>query len=141
MDIGFKIKELRMERGLTQEELADRAELSKGFISQVENNLTSPSIATLTDILQCLGTDLKDFFNDIYKKHHDDTIFITIHGMLFIILHGIMLNYKTSELTKINKYVVRGCSLSEVEYDGKEFKIKYIGDDSHLKSSEIITYK
>ena len=64
MDIGFKIKELRMERGLTQEELADRAELSKGFISQVENNLTSPSIATLTDILQCLGTDLKDFFND-----------------------------------------------------------------------------
>ena len=45
--------------------------------------------------------------------------------MLFIILHGIMLNYKTSELTKINKYVVRGCSLSEVEYDGKEFKIKY----------------
>ena len=84
---------------------------------------------------------LKDFFNDIYKKHHDDTIFITIHGMLFIILHGIMLNYKTSELTKINKYVVRGCSLSEVEYDGKEFKIKYIDDDSHLKSSEIITYK
>ena len=64
MDIGFKIKELRMERGLTQEELADRAELSKGFISQVENNLTSPSIATLTDILQCLGTDLKDFFNE-----------------------------------------------------------------------------
>ena len=64
MDIGFKIKELRMERGLTQEELADRAELSKGFISQVENNLTSPSIATLTDILQCLGTDLTDFFND-----------------------------------------------------------------------------
>ena len=61
--------------------------------------------------------------------------------MLFIILHGIMLNYKTSELTKINKYVVRGCSLSEVEYDGKEFKIKYIDDDSHLKSSEIITYK
>ena len=32
--------------------------------------------------------------------------------------------------------LIRGCSLSEVEYDGKEFKIKYIGDDSHLKSSE-----
>ena len=71
MDIGFKIKELRMERGLTQEELADRAELSKGFISQVENNLTSPSIATLTDILQCLGTDLKDFFNDTKDEQID----------------------------------------------------------------------
>ena len=47
MEIGEKIKELRIERGLTQEELADRAELSKGFISQVERDLTSPSIATL----------------------------------------------------------------------------------------------
>ena len=64
MEIGSKIRELRIAKGLTQEELADRAELSKGFISQVERDLTSPSIATLIDILQCLGTDLKDFFND-----------------------------------------------------------------------------
>mgnify|MGYP000455962354 FL=1 len=62
MDIGKKIKELRILKGLTQEELADRAELTKGFISQVERNHTSPSIATLVDILQCLGTDLKKFF-------------------------------------------------------------------------------
>lgn len=64
MKIGNKLKELRIQKGLTQEELADRAELSKGFISQLERDLTSPSIATLVDILQCLGTDLKDFFND-----------------------------------------------------------------------------
>ena len=57
MEIGQKLKELRMAKGLTQEELADRAELSKGFISQLERDLTSPSIATLVDILQCLGTD------------------------------------------------------------------------------------
>lgn len=64
MDIGKKIKDLRTAKSLTQEELADRAELTKGFISQLENNLTSPSIATLMDILQCLGTDLKNFFDD-----------------------------------------------------------------------------
>lgn len=74
MRIGSKIKELRVLKGLTQEELADRAELSKGFISQLERDLTSPSIATLVDILQCLGTDLKTFFDDteddrvIFKK-------------------------------------------------------------------------
>lgn len=62
--IGHKIKDLRTQKGLTQEELADRCELSKGFISQLERDLTSPSIATLVDILQCLGTDLKEFFND-----------------------------------------------------------------------------
>ena len=35
MDIGKKIKELRVAKGLTQEELADRSELSKVFISQL----------------------------------------------------------------------------------------------------------
>ena len=64
VEIGNKIRELRNQKGLTQEELADRCELSKGFISQLENDLTSPSIATLVDILQCLGTNLKNFFND-----------------------------------------------------------------------------
>ena len=64
MDIGQKIKELRVAKGLTQEELADRSELSKGFISQLERNLTSPSITTLMDILQCLGTSIGEFFNE-----------------------------------------------------------------------------
>ncbi|RGY96287.1 helix-turn-helix domain-containing protein [Clostridium sp. AM58-1XD] len=64
MNIGNRLKELRILKGLTQEELADRAELSKGFISQVERNLTSPSIATLMDILQCLGTSIGEFFNE-----------------------------------------------------------------------------
>lgn len=64
MEIGAKLKELRILKGLTQEKLADRAELSKGFISQLERDLTSPSIATLLDILQCLGTSVNEFFNE-----------------------------------------------------------------------------
>ena len=64
MEIGNKLKELRVLKGLTQEELADRSELSKGFISQLERNLTSPSITTLMDILQCLGTSIGEFFNE-----------------------------------------------------------------------------
>ena len=65
MDIGGKIKRMRIEKQLTHEELANRCELSKGFISQLENNLTSPSIATLVDILEILGTNLKEFFDDM----------------------------------------------------------------------------
>ena len=75
MDIGSKLKELRVLKGLTQEELADRAELSKGFISQLERDLTSPSIATLIDILQCLGTTIGDFFTetpDYFEKIDTD---------------------------------------------------------------------
>ena len=64
MDIGEKLRQLRLQRGLTQEDMADRCELSKGFISQVERNLASPSIATLTDMLECLGSSLSLFFKE-----------------------------------------------------------------------------
>ena len=72
MKIGQKIKELRILNGLTQSELADRSELTKGFISQVERDLTSPSIATLTDILQALGTTLGEFF---YEEEPEQIVF------------------------------------------------------------------
>ena len=64
MDIGTKIKELRLKNNLTQEELADRCELTKGYISQLENDLTNPSIGTLETILVVLGSSLGGFFND-----------------------------------------------------------------------------
>ena len=64
MKIGEKIKALRLQCELTQEELADRCELTKGYISQLENELTSPSISTLMDILSALGTSLPEFFRD-----------------------------------------------------------------------------
>ena len=79
MDIGKRLRSLRIQRGLTQEELADRCELSKGFISQVERNLSSPSIATLMDLLECLGTPLKEFFTD-----HADEKYVFSPGDMFV---------------------------------------------------------
>ena len=64
MEIGSKIKRLRLQLSLTQSELADRCELTKGYISQLENDLTSPSISTLIDILSALGTDAQTFFKE-----------------------------------------------------------------------------
>lgn len=64
MDIGKKIKELRLQNDLTLEDLASRSELTKGFLSQLERNLTSPSISTLEDILEALGTNPAEFFRE-----------------------------------------------------------------------------
>ena len=64
MEIGRKVKHYRTLNGLTQEELASRCELSKGFLSQIENDLTSPSISTLSDIVEVLGIDLGIFFTN-----------------------------------------------------------------------------
>lgn len=70
MNLGSKIKELRLMNDLTLEDLAERSELTKGFLSQVERELTSPSISTLEDILAALGTNLAEFF----KEDKDDKV-------------------------------------------------------------------
>jgi hypothetical protein len=82
MEIGEKIKNLRTILGLTQEELAERAELTKGFISQLERGLTSPSVSSLEDVLEALGTNISDFFKEeknervvFSKKDAFETIF------------------------------------------------------------------
>ena len=64
MDIGNRIRQLRTKNNLTLEELASRCELTKGFLSQLERNLTSPSIQTLEDIVEALGYDMSRFFQE-----------------------------------------------------------------------------
>ncbi len=62
--IGKRIRELRNMNGLTQQELADRTELTKGYISQLENGLVAPSMVTLLDLIECLGTTPSRFFDE-----------------------------------------------------------------------------
>lgn len=64
MEIGKKIKERRIFLQLTQEELANRCELTKGYISQLENDKTDPSIETLKIILDALGLTFANFFKE-----------------------------------------------------------------------------
>jgi transcriptional regulator with XRE-family HTH domain len=58
MQLGRKIRDLRLRRGLTVQQLAEASGLSKGFISQVENDRTSPSLATLRDLATALDTSV-----------------------------------------------------------------------------------
>ena len=58
MQLGKKIRDLRFRRGMTVQQLAEATGLSKGFISQVENSRTSPSLATLQDLARSLETSV-----------------------------------------------------------------------------------
>lgn len=62
MNIGDKLRSLRSRQLLTLQDLATKADLTKGYISQIENNQTSPSLRTLEVILNILGTNLTEFF-------------------------------------------------------------------------------
>lgn len=123
MEIGTKIKRLRLQLNLSQAELADRCELTKGYISQLENDLTSPSIAALCDILSALGTDLAEFF----KREDDERVvfstddFIEKHenGML---LKWIIPNAQKNEMEPVLVELLPGASTSvDFPHDGEEF--------------------
>jgi transcriptional regulator with XRE-family HTH domain len=75
LEIGERLKRLRKFRDLTLEDVANHANLTKGFISQLERDLASPSIHNLKQILDVYGETLASFFKDeaaetkqIFKK-------------------------------------------------------------------------
>lgn len=153
MEIGEKIKRLRIKSALTQEELADRCELTKGFISQVERDLTSPSISTLVDILESLGTNLQEFFNetldekvvftidDVFESENEDLNYI-----LKWIIPNAQKNIMEPILMEIGPY---GRTKDDFPHEGEEFGyvisgsvLLNIGEDSfRVKKGESFYFK
>lgn len=80
MNIGEKLRNLRLGQRMTQAELAHKLGLTKGYISQIENDLTSPSMQSLFAILEALGTNVQEFFSPqglqkvVYKKDSYEVI-------------------------------------------------------------------
>lgn len=62
--ISSKIKEIRKNKSITIQELANKAGVSKGLISQIENNRTIPSLPVLINIISSLEIDINKFFED-----------------------------------------------------------------------------
>ena len=62
MDIGKKLQEIRKAKGLSQRELATRAGLTNGTVSLIEQNKTSPSVASLKSLLDAIPMSIADFF-------------------------------------------------------------------------------
>lgn len=125
MDIGHRMKELRIQYGLTQQELADRSELSKGFISQLERGLTTPSIGTLLDIIQCLGTTPAEFFAEsgpeqiVFKK---EDYFEKINGETNAVIEWIIPNAQKNSMEPIRLTLKPGGVSEELlPHEGEEF--------------------
>ncbi|WP_455685073.1 helix-turn-helix domain-containing protein [Thomasclavelia sp.] len=140
MDIGSKIKRLRQANGLTLEELANRSELTKGFLSQLERDLTSPSVTTLEDILEALGTNLQEFFSEkpaeqiVFKK---DDFFINEQDDY--VISYIIPNAQKNEMEPILIELEKGKQSMTIDpHEGQEFgyvvqgKIKLIYGDNEF---------
>ncbi len=60
--IGERIKEQRIEKGLTLAELGEKTNLSISYLSQIERDKTLPSLVTLAEIAKALDTGMRYFF-------------------------------------------------------------------------------
>lgn len=69
--IGSRIKEERRKNGMTQEELAERLEVSIGYISQVERGITKISLDLLGSISGILNVDVASFITESSVKQND----------------------------------------------------------------------
>jgi transcriptional regulator with XRE-family HTH domain len=68
LDIGSQIRKLRNKRELTLQDLANLSGLSKPNLSQIENNLVTPPIATLLKISTALGVPIGHFFQETAQE-------------------------------------------------------------------------
>ena len=153
MKIGNKIKEMRIEKGLTQEELADRSELTKGFISQIERDLTSPSVDSLLDILEALGTDPSLFFKreeneKIIFKEED--FFESENEELGYVLDWVVPNAQKNQMEPMRILLKPGGTSKELQpYEGEEFgyvlrgsvKLFYGNEEYKVKKGECFYFK
>ncbi|KUO94916.1 helix-turn-helix domain-containing protein [Ferroacidibacillus organovorans] len=62
-NLGHKLRQLRKETGLSQRQVADAVGVTRGYISQVENGITTPSLETLTLISSSLNRPLEYFLS------------------------------------------------------------------------------
>lgn len=59
-NLARKIKRVRKEKKLTQIKLAEKAGIAQSFLSNIENDLQSPSLRNLKKISKALGVSLND---------------------------------------------------------------------------------
>ena len=150
--IGRKIRDLRNRNGLTQQELADRTELTKGFISQLERGQVSPSVVTLLDLIECLGTTPADFF----KEAEEERIVYSNEGYFEKIDDGgnsiqwVIPTAQTNQMEPLLVVIQPGQTLEEDKpHQGEEFgylisgRINlYLGDSKYVvRSGESFYYK
>lgn len=149
VQISNKIKEKRRERNITIQELADRASVSKGLISQIENSRTIPSLIVLIDIIRSLEIDLNVFFKDIKSQSREPIVLVkrAEEYEYFEKEDAIGFAYKRIYTQSINKGTVdivlleleRGANRPMVETEAFEYKYIIEGEVEYNIGGE--TYK
>jgi transcriptional regulator with XRE-family HTH domain len=74
IQISKRLKDIRKEKDITLQELADETGVTKGMLSQVENSRSIPSLTVLLNLIKALNVDFNEFFKDINLQPKDGKV-------------------------------------------------------------------
>lgn len=148
IQISKKIKERRRDKNITVQELALRANVSKGLISQIENSRTVPSLMVLVDIIKSLEIDLNDFFKDIHSKNDHAPVLVKRKDEYehFEKEHALGFNYQRIFTQYVNQSTVDivilelepNATRPLVETDAFEYKYLISGEVEYRFNDELV---
>ncbi|CAN5419811.1 helix-turn-helix domain-containing protein [soil metagenome] len=146
VQITNKLKDIRKEKNITLQDLAESAGVTKGMLSQVENNRTIPSLTVFLNIIKSLKIDINDFFQDFNTGKESKVIFKKKEQYhLFEKENAIGFRYQRIMSSTINEYHVDFVLLtltpdaqrSNVQTDAFEFKYILKGNIEYTIGEEI----
>lgn len=147
VQITNKLKEVRKEKNITLQELADNAGVTKGMLSQVENNRTIPSLTVFLNIIKSLQIDVNDFFKDInslpatnkviFKKKSQNQFFEKENAIGFSYQRLLSTTINDQHLDFVLLTLQPNASRPMVSTDAYEFKLLLKGKVEYVIGNEV----
>jgi transcriptional regulator with XRE-family HTH domain len=146
VQITNKLKDIRKEKNITLQELAEAAGVTKGMLSQVENNRTIPSMSVFFNIVKSLKVDINDFFQDfntglgtkvIFKKKEQYQYFEKENATGFHYHRILSTTVDAYHLDFVLLTIQPGAIREMVKTDAHEFKYILSGKVEYTISGEI----
>lgn len=81
-DYGTLVKKLRLETGLTQNQVAESLGVTPGYISNVENNRTAMSLRILTYYAQLVGKSLDSLVGELEPEYSETALDRKLYEMI-----------------------------------------------------------
>lgn len=133
LPLGRRLRERRQELGMTLKEVADRAGLSVGFISQVERDLTAPSLSSLVSICKILKTDVGTYLQqpsleNSYSRNGMRYPFALSREERPIRYERISANFPGRKIRSVIMNVPSGYRSEVISHDGEEMMFVLSGE-------------
>jgi transcriptional regulator with XRE-family HTH domain len=149
--IGKRIKDIRKKNNLTINELANKASVSNGLISRIENGRTIPSLPVLLELIQSLEIDASYFFQGVEKKSNTKYIHIPkenqqilekeVEAEGFSYLHIFNKSLNAIGFEAVLLTIAPGSKRDKVITDAWEFKYILDGEVTYIIDNEEVKLK